>query len=85
MIRRLWWFTLGWLVGVASSAYVAVKMRRSIRRYRPERVVDTVREWGDELKAAVSEGRVAMHEREAEIRASTGNGRAAAPVSQPGA
>lgn len=69
MFKRLLWFTLG----CASSLWVMRTVRRTVERLAPQRLtqdaVAGARSAGAELKAAVAEGRVAMREREAELRA----------------
>ena len=69
MFKRLFWFTLG----CASSLWVMRTVRRTVERLTPHRLtqdaVAGARSAGSELKAALDEGRQAMREREAELRA----------------
>ena len=69
MFKRLLWFT----IGCASSLWVMRTVRRTVERLAPQRLtqdaVAGARSAGAELKAALAEGRVAMREREAELRA----------------
>ena len=69
MFKRLLWFT----IGCASSLWVMRTVRKTVERLAPQRLtqdaVAGARSAGAELKAAVAEGRMAMREREAELRA----------------
>ena len=69
MFKRLFWFT----VGCASSLWVMRTVRRTVERLTPHRLtqdaVAGARSAGVELRAALDEGRQAMREREAELRA----------------
>lgn len=70
--KRVFWLVVGYGAGIGSSLYAARKVKAAARRYTPEGLADrvsgsvggTVRE----VKAAVAEGRIAMREREAELR-----------------
>lgn len=72
MFRRMFWFGLGAGLGFGSAYWFTRWIRDTASRYAPERVsaqVSTaVRGLGEDLKAAVSEGRSAMRRREAELR-----------------
>jgi len=76
MFKRLRWLTIGTLVGFGSSWWVQRAVRRTVERYVPERVTSELaraaRGVGDDVRAAVSEGREAMRGREAELRAELG-------------
>ena len=80
MFKRLFWL----IVGMACGAALVVFAQRTAKRYTPDRVTtdlaDAVRRFGADLRAAVEEGRVAMAEREADIRAQIGEG---APPGRP--
>lgn len=69
--KRVFWFTVGYGAGLGSSWYAAKKVKQAARRYTPEslgaRVTDTVSGISRDVKAAVTEGRSAMREREAEL------------------
>jgi hypothetical protein len=65
VFKRLFWLCTGVGFGFGSSFWVMRAFRRTVDRYRPTRVVARLE--GD-VKAAVAEGRVAMHEREAALR-----------------
>lgn len=70
--KRVFWLTVGYGAGLGSSWYAARKVRAAARRYTPEglggRVSETVTGISRDVKAAVTEGRSAMREREAELR-----------------
>ncbi|MGE3621945.1 MAG: hypothetical protein AB7L84_15935 [Acidimicrobiia bacterium] len=72
MIKRLFWLTVGMFVGTTGSFWLMVKARERIARWRPEQVSadvsSAVRTFGDDVRAAVADGRAAMARREAEIR-----------------
>ena len=73
MFKRLFWLTVGLAVGFGTSFRLTRAVRRTVERFLPERVaqdaVAGARTVGAELRAAVGEGRLAMREREAELRA----------------
>lgn len=64
MFKRVVWLTVGTGLGFGASFWVT----RRVRRYAPQRVVGAARSLKTELRAALREGRVAMREREAELR-----------------
>ncbi len=69
---RLRWLALGVVLGVGVSLWAGRTVRRAADRYRPQRLTGNVagalRGVGAEVKTAVSEGRAAMRQREAELR-----------------
>jgi hypothetical protein len=71
-MRRLFWIG----VGVAAAYYGTRWVRRQRERYSPAavgaRAADSLNDLGKLLRVAVEEGRRAMAEKEAEIRASIG-------------
>ena len=73
VIRRLVWFTSGATAGLGGAMWVRYRLRGTVRRYAPEQLrADTtasVRRLGSGVRDAVAEGRSAMREREAELRA----------------
>ncbi len=73
MFKRLFWLTVGLSIGYGTSFWLMRTVRRTVERFTPERlsqdVVAGARSFGAELKAALEEGRIAMGEREAELRA----------------
>jgi gas vesicle protein len=73
VFRRLFWLLVGIGLGFGASFWLMRFIRTTIERYSPEAVsanlTDGIKRLGDDLKAAVAEGREAMREREAELRA----------------
>ncbi len=73
MFKRLFWLSTGLAAGFGSSFWLMRTVRRTIERLTPQRLtqdaVAGARSVGTELKAALDEGRLAMREREAELRA----------------
>ena len=72
MFRRLFWLAIGVGFGFGLSFWVTRVVRRTVDRYSPENVSDSLakalRAFGTDLREAVAEGRAAMQEREAELR-----------------
>ena len=72
MFRRLFWLIMGASFGFGVSFWMTRFVRETVQRYSPEQVsadlAGALRGLGSDLRAAVAEGRDAMHEREAEIR-----------------
>jgi hypothetical protein len=66
------WLTIGYLGGIATSVYVTRRVKRAVDRFTPPqvrvRVADGARDLRDDVTAAVREGRIAMREREDELR-----------------
>ena len=73
MFKRLFWLMIGVGFGFGVSFWLMRFVRETMQRYTPERVstdlADALKGLGTDLRAAVAEGREAMREREAEIRA----------------
>ena len=73
MFKRLFWLVIGAGFGFGMSFWMMRFVRDTMQRYTPERVstdlADALKGLGTDLRAAVAEGREAMREREAEIRA----------------
>lgn len=73
MFRRLFWLVMGAGFGFGVSFWLMRFVKETAARYTPERVssdlADAMRGLGSDLRAAVSDGREAMREREAELRA----------------
>ncbi|HET9728571.1 MAG TPA: hypothetical protein VFR41_04070 [Acidimicrobiia bacterium] len=63
MIKRLFWLTVGFTLGIGSSWTIMRRVRRVAARFAPADVVDR---WSTNVRAAVSEGRDAMRTRERE-------------------
>jgi hypothetical protein len=73
VFRRLVWFTSGATAGFGGAMWIRRRMRRTVQRYAPEQLradaTASVRRLGSGVRDAVVEGRAAMREREAELRA----------------
>ena len=73
MFKRVIWMGTGASVGFGASLWMQRKVKRTVQRYTPQRVtgdfVEVVRDFGYDLRDAVAEGRIAMAQREAELRA----------------
>ena len=73
MFRRLFWLMIGVGFGFGASFWMMRFVRETVQRYSPERVssdlAGAMKGLGADLRAAVADGREAMREREAEIRA----------------
>ena len=73
MFKRLFWLVVGAGFGFGVSFWVMRFVRQTVERYSPERVSDdlasAIRAFGQDLRAAATEGRMAMREREEELRA----------------
>ena len=77
MFKRLFWLTVGMTIGFGTSFWVYRRMRQTLDRYRPEHVAETVaqsvRGLREDLRAALAEGREAMRQAEADLRADLGS------------
>jgi hypothetical protein len=73
MFKRLFWLMIGAGFGFGASFWVTRFVRETVGRYTPERVSadlsNALRNLTADVRAAVAEGRDAMREREAELRA----------------
>ena len=73
MFRRLFWLMLGMGFGFGTSFWVMRFVKETAARYSPERVsadlTGAIKGLGTDLRLAVADGRAAMHEREAQLRA----------------
>ena len=73
MFKRLFWLTVGTIVGFGGSVWAQRRIRRQIERYYPDKVAQQVsagvKTLGEDVKAATAAGRVAMRDREAALRA----------------
>lgn len=80
MPKRTFWTAVGYSAGLATSLYVQRRVRRAVRRVAPPEVrstfgakggdvVERARRLGATIKIAATEGRAAMRETEAELRA----------------
>ena len=79
MPKRMFWTTIGYGAGIATSVYAQRRVRRVVRRVAPPEmrevvgargtaIVDRARTVGDSVVGAVREGRAAMRETEQELR-----------------
>jgi hypothetical protein len=77
VFKRTFWFSTGAAVGLGSSVWAGRKVKRAAQRFMPEEVqrevTDRARRVGRDVRAAANEGRTAMREREAELRADVDN------------
>ena len=73
MFKRLFWLVIGAGFGFGVSFWLMRFVRETVNRYSPERMSEdlagALRSFGSDLRAAVSEGREAMREAEADLRA----------------
>lgn len=73
MFKRLFWAGVGASVGFGTSWWVTRAVKHKLRRLMPARLstslTTTAQSITGGVKAAVADGREAMHEREAELRA----------------
>jgi hypothetical protein len=80
MFRRLFWLVVGAGFGFGVAFWLMRFVRSTVERWSPDRVSSDVagalRQFGADLKEAVADGREAMREREAELRAELREGRA---------
>lgn len=78
MFKRLFWLMVGAGFGFGVSFWLIRFVRETVDRYTPERVsadlAGALRSFGSDLRAAVSEGRHAMSEHEARLRADVEGG-----------
>ena len=81
MFKRIFWLAIGLGLGFGMSFWLMRFLRETVDRYRPERVsqdlAGAISKLGDDLRAAVREGRMAMAEREEELRAEVDGQRSA--------
>jgi hypothetical protein len=86
VIKRVKWIGAGVALGVGSSLWAQWKVKSVMARYSPAGVggtaVTRVKVWPGQVRAAIEEGRVAMREREAELRAGS-RGRGSQPPVTP--
>ncbi len=75
MFKRLFWLMMGFGFGLGLAVLTFRRIDAVLNRYAPPQVAnqltDSARSFGRDVRAAVREGRVAMREREAELRAET--------------
>lgn len=80
MFRRLFWLIVGAGFGFGVAFWLMRFVRSTVERWSPERVssdvTGAIRTFGADLREAVADGRTAMRQREAELRAELERGRA---------
>ena len=76
MFKRLRWLGTGMAMGLGGSVWLQRKMKSAASRYRPAGVAVAA---ASRARDALEEGRVAMREREAELRGSAGKSRSRRP------
>jgi hypothetical protein len=73
VFKRVRWLTVGALAGFSGSIWAQRRVRQAVERVMPAQLGDQVRRRvgrvSDDLLASLHEGRSAMAEREAELRA----------------
>lgn len=70
MFKRIRWMTMGMGLGATASVWAKRRVRRLLIEHAPPEVaVRKAQQARRELRAAVVEGREAMRQREAELRA----------------
>lgn len=73
MFKRIIWMGTGMAVGAGSAFWAKRKVTDTVERYLPEQVAERAavqaRDLGRTVREAATEGRSAMREREAELRA----------------
>jgi hypothetical protein len=69
MFKRARWVTVGAIAGAGATLYTQYRLKTAaktaVQRYLPDQLV---RSAGQQVRAAVAEGRQAMHDREQELR-----------------
>ena len=72
MLKRARWFLMGVVAGVAGTVWALVHGRAKVQELTPAHVAGELaskaRTRLDDVRAAIFEGRLAMREREAELR-----------------
>jgi hypothetical protein len=73
MFKRLFWLGIGATVGFGTSWWITRMVKQKIEQLTPTRLTEGVankaRSMGGDVRAAVAEGRQAMHEQEGILRA----------------
>ena len=76
MFKRLFWLSLGTLVGLATSFWAQRRLRQAVGRLAPEQVRKQIswsaRQLLEDVREAAADGRSAMRAREASLRAELG-------------
>jgi hypothetical protein len=73
VFKRLLWLTIGASLGVGTSWWVTRTIKQKLERFTPTRLTEGVankaRSLGGDVRAAVADGRRAMHDHEELLRA----------------
>ena len=73
MFKRAFWFSTGVATGAGGLVWANRRMKATLARYAPDRLgpdaAARARQLGGDVRAALAEGRTAMRQREAELRA----------------
>jgi hypothetical protein len=73
MFKRAFWMSTGMAVGAAGAFWAKRRVEETVERYMPEQVADraatSARNLGAAVRGAAVEGREAMRNTEAELRA----------------
>jgi hypothetical protein len=81
VFKRLFWLVMGASFGFGVSFWVTRAVKQTVARYTPERVstdlAGALKALGEDLRAAVAEGREAMREHERALRAELAQARPA--------
>lgn len=84
MLKRLRWFLMGVVTGVAGTVWALAYGRSKVQELTPAHVAGELaskaRTRLDDVRDAIFEGRLAMREREAELRTELDRERAGGPV-----
>lgn len=76
MFKRLFWLMMGAGLGFGMSFWITRMVRETVERYSPHRISsdlsDAARAVGVDVRQAVADGREAMRQHEAELRAQVG-------------
>lgn len=83
MFKRLFWLSIGASLGLGGSWWVTHKVKLKIEQLTPARLTESLatkaRSVGDDVRAAIADGRQTMHEQEdllrAQLEARLGGGR----------
>lgn len=70
MFKRVRWVAVGYGLGATTSYLAARRLRRTAQKYTPNEMATRVGGTARSVQNAVSQGRSAMRDREAELRAS---------------
>jgi hypothetical protein len=72
VFKRMFWLSVGTVLGLGGSLWAQRRFRQQIERYKPDevtrRAVSTVRGLGADVRDAARQGRDAMREREELLR-----------------